>query len=81
MNRMASQATILGRKIERAVYDPHHAQERFDPDFIVALHCLNCGRVGQARRADVRAANREHIERHHNADDGAVHIRVLYPKQ
>lgn len=72
---------MFGRRIETALVDPHGGQDRFDPEFMLALQCLTCGKIGQARRKDVREAIRDHIERKHTTDDEAVHVRVLYPKQ
>lgn len=72
----------LGRRVARALYDPHDARERFDPDFMMGLQCQACGRVGAAARRDVSAAVADHAEtcpRRHVVD--SVAVRVYYPKQ
>lgn len=81
----ASRGTVLRRKAEVAVHDPHDARERFDPEFVLALQCQRCGKHGQARRKDIHEAIRVHIEeecpRRHVASDEPVAVRVFYPKQ
>lgn len=79
--RPPTAATVIRRRIERAVHDPHAAAERFDPDFELVLHCAICGRAGTAPRRLVADAVRAHVEERHADHDGPVAVRVLYPRQ
>lgn len=73
------------RRAIGALYDPHDARERFEPDFVLMWHCSRCDGFGDAPRKLMREAIKAHVEedcpaRHSAADDPIV-IRVLYPKQ
>lgn len=79
--RPPTAATVIRRRIDQAVHDPHAAAERFDPDFELVLICAICGRAGSAPRRLVSEAIREHVEERHADHDGQVAVHVLYPRQ
>lgn len=79
--RAATTGTVLRRRLERAVVDPHDASERFDPDFVVGMVCEVCGRCGTTPIRHRREAIREHVETRHAGHDGPVVVRILYPRQ
>lgn len=73
---------VLARRIERAIHDPQSASERFDLDFVLAMRCEACGKLGMAPRRSIRAAVEDHAgscPRRH--DVSSVAVRVFYPKQ
>jgi len=72
------------RRIQDALIRPHHSQERFDPDFPVAMRCEKCGKVGYGPRKHAREAMREHQRSECSArktrENEPQLMRIFYPR-
>lgn len=70
------------RRLEHALIQPHPTSERFDPDFLVAMHCKKCGKVGHGPRGQLQEALREHMQSECSArhKDGPQITQVISPR-
>jgi hypothetical protein len=72
------------RRVEDAIIHPHPANERFDPEFPVAMHCNRCGKLGFGPRKHMREALVAHWEEdcpaRRSQADAPKEMRLLYPR-
>jgi len=72
------------RRAQRAIFDPHPGNERFDPDFPVTYRCELCGKVGWGPRKHLPEALRIHRESDCSArstkQDEPGSFRLTYPR-
>lgn len=72
------------RRARVAVIDPHPGDDRFDPDFRVALKCQDCGALGFAPRKFIKEAvddHRLHCPSRVTREDEVHATQIIYPKQ
>ena len=73
------------RAAEDALYDPHPGDDRFDPDFRVAIKCNRCGKRAYGPRRFIKEALDEHKKSHcparHTKVDMPIEAQITYPKQ
>lgn len=67
-----------------AVANPHPPEERFDPEFPVAMRCAKCGKHAFGPRKHMAEAMREHqvsdcASRTTKVDEPTV-MQILYPR-